>query len=849
MNELITKQSQPLELLAPAGSFEAFKAAVENGADAVYLGGRSFNARASAANFDLEELSKAIRYAHERNVRVYVTVNILIADQEFQELLDYLYTLHEIGVDAVIVQDVGVAELIHSILPELETHASTQMTVNTSWGVQHLETLGFCRVVLARETSANEMKVIAEKTPLDIEVFVHGALCVGYSGQCLMSSFIGGRSGNRGTCAQPCRMTYQLVNEEKENLLVQKNSGEHLLSPRDLNLAEELAELKRIGIHSLKVEGRMKRPEYVATVIRLYRQAINRIEDQAEEGPLLTPEEHQELLQVFNRDFTSGYLRENLGAELMSYSRPNNRGTRLGRVARLESGRLFIKLEATLHPGDGIELWTGRGREGVTVGSIWRDKAEVEEGLHGETVQIEFSGIAQPGDRVFKTNDAVLMEKARESFQEGREQRKGPLIMRLSGHVGDKLCLEVMESERRVTVYSANEAQKALKRPLTREYAFQQLSRLGTTPFWLDKLELEIDEGIMLPVSDINEMRRLAVEELLREKPRQRVERQTYRQRVAHWKNRQTEGRASVRKSDVPRISVAVSDAEALQAALKAGAKRVLIGGEHWRSRRSFSLEEIRTSFGSCKKQGIDCVWRLPRVLNQAQSVSLLGDLKKAAEWSEKPKLMISNLGELELMRAVDVDWPFEVDYSLNVFNEASLAYFLRLGANRVTLSPELHHEQLNHLAKWPGVELLAFGDLEMMVSEYCPVGATLGGKKGEHCAKTCLKEPHYLRDRMRYDFPVETDQECRMHLFNVKILNLYEELAQIRRMGISTVRLQLTRQTPGQVRQIVRLFSEAWETINLGKKTSWMSDEGMTELATLFPEGFTKGHFFRGVL
>ena len=296
--------------------------------------------------------------------------------------------------------------------------------------------LGFCRVVLARETSAEEMKTIAEKTSLDLEVFVHGALCISYSGQCLMSSFIGGRSGNRGTCAQPCRMTYQLVNEEQENLLVQKNPGEHLLSPRDLNLAEELAELKRIGIHSLKVEGRMKRPEYVATVIRLYRQAVNRIEDQLEGSavsPLLTPGEHQELLQVFNRDFTSGYFRENLGAELMSYSRPNNRGTRLGRVARQEPGRLSLKLEAALHPGDGIEFWTGRGREGVTVGSIWKDQTEVKEGLPGETVQIEFFGAAQPGDRVFKTNDALLMEKARESFQEGREQRKSPLTYAFIG--------------------------------------------------------------------------------------------------------------------------------------------------------------------------------------------------------------------------------------------------------------------------------------------------------------------------------------------------------------------------------------------------------------------------------
>jgi len=849
MNQIKTEGTQALELLAPAGSFEAFKAAVENGADAVYLGGKNFSARASAANFDLEALKTSVRYAHERQVRVYVTVNILIADQEFQELLDYLFALHEIGVDALILQDIGVSELIHTILPEMETHASTQMTVNTSWGAHHLEKLGFCRVVLARETSAAEMKIIAAKTPLDLEVFVHGALCIGYSGQCLMSSFIGGRSGNRGTCAQPCRMTYQLVNKEHENLLVQKKLGEHLLSPRDLNLAEELAELKKIGVHSLKVEGRMKRPEYVATVIRLYRQALNRVEDQTEGSPLLTTDEHQELLQVFNRDFTSGFFRENLGAELMSYSRPNNRGTRLGRVVRLDYGRLSLKLESALHPGDGIEFWTGRGREGVTIGKIWKDLTEVIEGLRGETVQIEFFGMAQAGDRVFKTNDALLMEKARVSFQEGREQRKNPLTMRLTGHVGEKLQMEVTQNDRTVTVYSVSAAQTALKRPLTWDYAFQQLGRLGTTPFWLDKLELDVDEGIMLPVRDLNEMRRLAVEELLQEAPRPTVDRHTYGMRIERWKQRQAEGRAALIEEVSPKISVAVSDVETLQAALKAGANRVLIGGEHWRSRSGFSLDEIRTSFESCKRLGIDCAWRLPRILNESQSASLLSDLHKAVGWLEKPKLMISNLGELEIMRVIDEDWPFEVDYSLNIFNEASLAYFLRLGAKGVTLSPELHHEQLLPLAKWPGVELLAFGDLEMMVSEYCPVGATLGEKKGQQCAGTCVREPHYLRDRMRYDFPVETDQECRMHLFNVKVLNLYEELAQIQRVGFSTLRLQLTRQTPEQVERIVRVFVEAWTKLYEGKRSAWTSAEGMTTLVSLFPDGFTKGHFFRGVL
>ena len=236
------------ELLAPAGNFAAFKAAVENGADAVYLGGRSFSARANAANFDLRELEQAIRYAHERKVKVYVAVNTLIADEEFQELGEYLFALQEMEADAVILQDIGAAVYLKAVLPEIKIHASTQMTVNTGWGARHLEKLGFCRVILARETTAEEMKMIAGQTALELEVFVHGALCISYSGQCLMSSFIGGRSGNRGACAQPCRLKYKLLNEKKEDLLRGKNLGEHLLSPKDLNLAEKLAELIRLEI-------------------------------------------------------------------------------------------------------------------------------------------------------------------------------------------------------------------------------------------------------------------------------------------------------------------------------------------------------------------------------------------------------------------------------------------------------------------------------------------------------------------------------------------------------------------------------------------------------------------------
>ncbi|MHB8127104.1 MAG: DUF3656 domain-containing U32 family peptidase [Desulfitobacteriaceae bacterium] len=844
-----------LELLAPAGSYEAFKAAVENGADAIYLGGKSFSARANAANFELAELRQAVRYAHERMVKVYVTVNILIADSEFKELKSYLYSLNELGVDALILQDIGVAYFLKNVLPEIEIHASTQMTVNTSWGVKHLEGMGFKRVVLARETSAGEMRSIADVTTAELEVFIHGALCISYSGQCLMSSFIGGRSGNRGMCAQPCRLKYQLIDQHGQNVLAKANLGDHLLSARDLNLVEKLVKLWEAGVSCLKIEGRMKRPEYVATVTRIYRKVLDRGREFLETGNIspefITLEEKEDLTQIFNRDFTTGYLTGNQGQELMSYSRPNNRGTRLGRVLKIDNYQLTLKLEAALRPGDGIEIWTGQGREGFTITAVYNDQGETLEGRSGETVKIPFVRQAGVGDRVFKTSDANLLERARLSFQEGKEQRKRSLRMKLSGAEGEKVCLEVWDGQRSIKMFSTNLAQKALRKPLTQEYAWQQLSRLGTTPFVLAELELDLEGEIMIPVSDLNELRRKAVEGLLeRITSEPAIERFQYNRRVDQWNQDLAQLRKDLNIASKPQLSVAVSDQESMQAALREGAQKILFGGETWRSKKSIIGEDIAKTYEFCRRQGVEGVWRLPRIVNQDQSKTLFKQLELLVDRVVRPTVMVANLGQLEMLQELDKQWPFEIDYSLNVFNQASLFYFFSQGAKQVTLSPELNHEQIRTLAGWKGLELMVFGDLEMMVSEYCPIGATVGGKKDKHCSRPCLKNSFFLKDRLSYNFPIETDQECRMHLFNVKRLNLFQELSQIKGMGITTIRLQLTRHTPQQVGRVVALFNQAWQQIWLTSKTDVPDyGEGWAVLEAIFPDGYTKGHFFRGVI
>nr|MDA8234425.1 U32 family peptidase [Clostridia bacterium] len=503
------------ELLAPVGSWEALVAAVENGADAVYLGGKLFSARQYANNFSDEEMKKALDYAHFRGVRVFVTVNTLMADRELEQCLEYLRFLYEAGVDAVIVQDLGLVRLGRKLLPGLELHASTQMTVHNLEGVRLLEDLGFNRVVLSREVTLENMRYIRENCRAELEVFVHGALCVSYSGQCLMSSLIGGRSGNRGRCAQPCRLKYNLVGEKGENLSGE-DVGMHLLSPRDLNLVEHLPQLIEAGVKSFKVEGRMKRPEYVATVIRIYREALNRYflaRDYA-----VTAEDLKNLTQVFNRDFTTGYLYGNEGRNLMSFKRPNNRGLRLGRIEKFnpKTKEAEISLDDDLQVGDGLEVWvTQGGRQGVVVNSMAVQGRRVEGARAGERVAIQIPGKMRPGDRVFKTLDAGLMNRARSTFINVKEGRRVPVRAEVKVSLGQPLLITMTDEDgNKGEGRTGFLAEAARKRPLTEETVRGQVDRLGNTPFTLQEFSCTIEGELMVPVSEINEARRQAVEQL-----------------------------------------------------------------------------------------------------------------------------------------------------------------------------------------------------------------------------------------------------------------------------------------------------------------------------------------------
>lgn len=539
------KTYKPPELLAPAGNFDALKAAVENGADAVYLGGKLFNARQYAGNFDNDELKKAIDFSHVRGVKIYLTLNTLISDTEIKEALVFAGQAYNLGIDGIIVQDLGLARLIRESVPGLDLHASTQMTIYNSEGINILGEMGFKRVVLAREVPLDEIGSITKYCPqnknTEIEIFVHGALCISYSGQCLMSSIIGGRSGNRGRCAQPCRLPYQLVNRIDRNNLDERNKEgydsrydfgydfktcgdkSYIMSPKDICTINDLEEIIKAGVKSLKIEGRMKSPEYVAIVVGIYRKYL----DKAVENLNLpvcktyaTKEDMGKLHQIFNRGgFSKGYLYGKTGADMICFEKPKNWGVYIGNIISYDKSAKMVKvkLEENLAIGDGIEIWNkGDGESpGTVVSEIIKNKTNVKEADAGDIVLIgRVNGKIGQGNRIYKTSSKKLMEEARATWTQGFGKRvliSGELYIRQ----GEAPLLKVKDNDdNEIDVIGEFIIEKAINVGITEERAREQINKTGGTPFKFEKLTIFLDEDVALPIKELNNLRRKALEEL-----------------------------------------------------------------------------------------------------------------------------------------------------------------------------------------------------------------------------------------------------------------------------------------------------------------------------------------------
>ena len=841
------------ELLAPAGSWEALVAAVQNGADAVYLGGKLFNARHSASNFDNEAMARAVEYAHIRGVKIYVTVNILLANHELEEALSFLHFLHNTGVDAVILQDLGLAKLAKETIPELTLHASTQMTVHNTAGVELMQQSGFDRIVLARELELGEIAAIKSETGADLEAFIHGALCVCYSGQCLMSSLIGGRSGNRGKCAQPCRLQYQLVDQRGRNLADPGQVGEYLLSPRDINTSAQIPQLIAAGINSFKIEGRMKRPEYVATVIRTYRNLIDRaLEDS--EGFFVEENESRELAQIFNRDFSPGYFLGNPGRDLMSYKRPNNRGVRLGRVKgfNAKNKTLEILLEEPLRLGDGIEVWVSEGgRTGIEVSSMLVYGKPAEYAEAGTLVGLSIPGKIRPGDRVFKTHDAQLMERARETFTSTKETKKIPLHFLVRAKIDEPMYLRVTDDNGLTAEgYSDEAGQEAVKRPLTREFLEDQLDRLGNTPFALDKLEAQILGNVILPMREINELRRRVLADLehkrARANRRSGVAEHIFRERLRHSLG---ELASTLTERSQPQLAVNVTDLTSLEAAVSYGANIVYFGGESYRSKGIIKAKDLQAGLEFCRKNGVALVLNSPRILHDQELKAFIRLLEGVKELPDG--ILVGNLGLLKVIKDYS-DQPVIGDFTLNPFNSATLHYLKERGVERTVLSPELTMRQIQELAATTPMPLEAIvqGALPLMNTKYCPVGSILGDlSTGKRCNGPCHSKTCGLKDRMGLIFPIEVDQYCRMHLFNAKELCVIEDVPTLLDAGVSVLRIEAKNKDHGYVAKTVNHYHKAIIRYQHGIRDERKDKEAKEELTEISTSGITKGHYYRGVV
>ncbi|MBP2643171.1 MAG: peptidase [Firmicutes bacterium] len=827
------------ELLAPAGSREAFTAALESGADAIYLGGCLFGARHYASNFSNDELITAVRDAHLRGVSVYVTVNTLVDDREFSELADYLQFLYNAGVDAIIVQDVGVAALARKVTPGLKLHASTQMTVHNLAGVQYLADIGFQRVVLARELPLEDIRYICKNSPVEIEVFIHGALCISYSGQCLMSSMIGGRSGNRGKCAQPCRLPYKLVDESNNNALAGVDAGNYLLSPKDLCGIEVLPEYIQAGVVSLKVEGRMKRPEYVAVVVDSYRRAIDACM-QTKMLPESLTQDIRNMAQIFNRGFTKAYLLEQPGRAIISDRRPNNRGVRIGRVTSYQQKekQATIKLDEGLAIGDIIDFWIKvGGRTNSIVKKIAVNGQNVDYAPAGVEAVIPVEVAVKPGDRVFKTHDAALMEKARSFYSAGSAVRRIPVDITVTAKLGEPLVVTLRDREGNVGVGQTQFiAEKALKRPLTEEVAEKQLGRLGTTVFALHKLIWAVEGELMVPLSELNEARRCAVTELEEAK-------------LAHYKRVPLE---KVRINDIrprktgllnkaPLLSVNVDTVDKAGAALQSGADIIIFGGDTFTG-QLVSEEEYHQAVSLARNKGKQIILGTPRLVTENCTQVLRNQLDLFSRLAPDA-VSVSNVGSLHLARHYK-DFAIHGDYPLNVFNSTSIDFFRQAGVESLTLSPELNFSQIEKLGDFPGMSLecLVHGYLELMISEYCVMGSFLSRNNCE-CENTCHRGEYKLSDRLNEKFRVVGDQFCRMHVLNAKELSLLPHVAKFKNIGVERIRVEGKALSAAHIRHITWLYRQA---IDAGETYTQQLNQSIEAVEH---DDITRGHYFRGVL
>lgn len=823
------------ELLAPAGAWPALNAAVRAGADAVYLGLDKFNARRNADNFTMDDVGEVCDYAHLRGVKVYLTTNTLILPDEMAEAATLCRQAYHRGVDAFIVQDLGLAAEVARTLPPETLHFSTQMNIHSIDGMRAAAELGASRVTLARELSVDEIAHLAcegASLGVECEVFAHGALCVCYSGQCLMSSMIGGRSANRGLCAQACRLPYRLVRRDQPDKEL-RCPGEHLLSPKDLMTAERLRELVRAGVASIKVEGRMKSAEYVHAVVSVYRRALNQLGDRLlaesdEGGPetfsgILGPDDREALGSVFSRGFTDAYLDGESGSELMSFQRPNNRGQFAGRVKAVSGEEISITQEIDMVPGDLLEFWTRKGNVRIVVPE---DASFTKRALR---FVAEEARKIRAGDRVFRIRSAQAAFKF--DLSQPRIPVQGMVRLQKDAPLRMEFSVARASDQRLVAVEGVAEGsvvEPARTKAVTALEVEEHVARMGSTPFQLAALDIHLEEGVGIGFSQLHACRAHALEDLeykLLRPWRDRPRPQTF-EPVYHPAN-------------PPRsyaICVLATSPETARAAKRTGAETIYVPAFNYQ-RGGAEVAGLKADEADQAGYPKGCIISLPSIEHDpvGHSAEAKHGLDVWKNVAPDSSVLVESLAALE--HAAQLGCSIEVGSRLPLVNHEALQVARAFGAQRVWLSPELNLNQIAQITHSAPVEvgIKVFGAQELMVTEHCLLSSQ--GSCTEDCA-ACKRRriPFGLKDRKDYLFPITTDEVGRSHLYNAVTTDLVPDLPDLIASGVSCFMIDSTLMDVEQTAQAVGRLKQA---LNLAL-------EGNGSVPKM--SNTTSGHLHRGV-
>lgn len=838
------------EVLAPAGDWDALRAAVANGADAVYFGLSNFNARHRATNFSLDELPTVMEFLHGRNVRGYVTCNTLIFSDELTELTEYVRRLSETLVDAVIVQDLGLAKLIQRMAPGLAVHGSTQMTLTEPRGIGFVQGLGVERVILARELTLEEIGKITSSVKLPVEVFVHGALCIAYSGQCLTSEALGGRSANRGECAQACRLPYDLIVDGKHQDLGERN---YLVSPLDLAAPDLIEDLLKQGVSSFKIEGRLKSPQYVAATTQAYRKALDTA--LAKEKLHWTEAEQRELAQSFSRGLSHGFLGGLNHQTLVPGLFPKNRGVKLGTVLRKTALGVVIELapevpldrrgcSGVVREGDGVVFDEGHPDQDEQGGRIYRvdpvkgKPREVE--LTFGTQQLNPAALSV-GCMVWKTDDPVLRKRLEQSYNRDLRVRRRPLDVTVRGETGGRLKT-VWRNDVGIEVVAEWEGPlvEARKHPLSRELVREQFGRLGETPYELQQVRLESMSGevvdtlpCMVPKSVLNDLRRLALEKLQAAEAAKTLQNRTVNLNALQ-ELREEIGRL---KSDEPigekKLYVLVRSLEQLRGVLGRKPPQGLpkVAAVYC------DFEDIRryeAAVEMARREGMPIGLATIRVAKPFEE----GWMKQIASYA--PDLvLIRNFASLSFFREHHPTIELVGDYSLNVANELTASLFFEQGFSRQVPSYDLNWKQLQALLKrFPAgwFEQVVHQHMPMFHMEHCVFAATLSnGKDYRDCGRPCEHHRVELRDRRGELHPLLADVGCRNTLYNSVAQSATEYIPRMLAAGVRHFRVELLREEPGEISGLIDRYARAIAGKETGKAI-WR------ELRVLDQLGVTRG-------